>query len=44
MRVGGEFAAAQAGYEEALAIRRHLVETNPEAYLPDVATTNRIES
>jgi tetratricopeptide (TPR) repeat protein len=30
---------AEEAYAEALAIRRKLAEANPDAYLPDVATT-----
>ena len=34
-----EFPAAEAGYQEALAICRRLAETNPQAHLPNVAMT-----
>src|SRR5215813_11434126 len=34
-----EFPAAEKAYNEALAIRRRLAETNPQTYLPDVAAT-----
>jgi len=32
-----EFPAAEAGYQQALAIRRRLADANPQTYLPDVA-------
>ena len=32
-------AKAEEAYNEALAVRRRLAEANPDAYLPDVATT-----
>jgi hypothetical protein len=34
-----DFPSAEAGYQEALRIRRDLARTNPQAYLPDVALT-----
>ena len=34
-----DFSNARVSYEEALKIYRQLAETNPQAYLPDVATT-----